>query len=85
VKLEPKPAIQATLVLVLWGGLIWLIIILPLWVVAATLLPLSLGALWWLLYVAFRELERLHAKTIEAREAAHDARREMDQIKQEKK
>ncbi len=84
-KLEPKPAIQATLCFVLFVGIIGLIIILPSWVVAATLLPLSLGALWWLLYVAFRELERLHAKTIEAREAANDARREIDQLKQEKK
>jgi hypothetical protein len=85
VKLEPKPALKATLGLVLFVGIIWLIIILPEWLIAATLLPLSLGALWWLLYVAFRELERLHAKTIEAREAAHDARRVMDQLKQEKK
>jgi hypothetical protein len=84
-RLEPKPALQATLCLVLLGGLIALIVILPSWVVAALILPLSLGALWWLFYVAFRELERLHKVTIEAREAAREAQRELDQLKQEKK
>jgi hypothetical protein len=49
VKLEPKPAIQATLVLVLWGGLIWLIIIFP-----EVFLPVMVGALWYLLYTIFK-------------------------------
>jgi hypothetical protein len=83
-RIEPDPAIKATLYLTLLVGLIVLEIILPSWVIAAIILPLSLGALWWLFYIAFRDLERLHAKTIEAREAApREARREMDQLKQE--
>jgi hypothetical protein len=61
-KLEPKPAIQATLVLVLWGGLIWLIIILPKQVIvavfAAVFLPVVVGALWWLMYTIFRDRDR---------------------------
>jgi hypothetical protein len=58
-KLEPKPAIQATLYLGLWGGLIVLIILLPLWVVAAVMLPVLLGMLWWLMYTSFRDRDRL--------------------------
>jgi hypothetical protein len=54
VKLEAKPAIQATLCLVLLVGLMVLLLILPDWVFVAVMLPLSLGFLWWLLYIAFR-------------------------------
>jgi hypothetical protein len=84
-RLEPKPALQATLYLVLLAVVIALEIILPGWVIATIILPLALGVLWWLLYIAFRELERLHAKTLEAREATREAQREADQLKQEKK
>jgi hypothetical protein len=58
-KLEPKPAIKATLCLVLGGGLIWLIIVLPKPVVftvfAAVYLPVLVGAVWWLMYTLFRD------------------------------
>jgi hypothetical protein len=58
-KLEPKPALQATLYLMLLLGLIVLIIALPSWAVAALVLPIVLGCLWWLLYTMLRELHRL--------------------------
>lgn len=44
-RLEPKPALQATLYVALLVGLIVLIILLPSWVVAALVLPLLLGSL----------------------------------------
>jgi hypothetical protein len=58
-KLELKPALQATLCLALLVGLIVLIAFLPLWALAAVMLPLLLGILWWLLYTSFRQLHRL--------------------------
>jgi hypothetical protein len=57
-KLEPKPVLQATFYVALLVGLFVLIIILPQWVIAAVVLPLLLGIVWWLLYTAFRELHR---------------------------
>jgi hypothetical protein len=61
-KLEPKPALKATLYLVLFGGLVALEIILPAWVVATTLLPLSIGVLWYLLYAFFKDRDRLQKR-----------------------
>ena len=49
-RLEPKPAIQATLYLVLLVGYIVSLAYIPPWVVAAVMLPIWLGALWWLIY-----------------------------------
>jgi hypothetical protein len=57
-KLEPKPVLQATFYVALLVGPFVLIIILPQWVIAAVVLPLLLGIVWWLLYTAFRELHR---------------------------
>jgi hypothetical protein len=52
-RIEPKPAIKATLALMLLVGFMVVLIILPDWAVFAVVLPLALGFLWWLLYVAF--------------------------------
>src|SRR5918999_1206368 len=46
-KLELKPALQATLFLVLWGGVIGLMIVLPPQVLAAVILPPLIGCLWF--------------------------------------
>lgn len=58
-KLEPGPAIKATLYLVLLVGLICLVNILPPRVVAAVMIPVLLGMLWWLMYTSFRDRDRL--------------------------
>jgi hypothetical protein len=58
VKLEPKPALKATLYLLFWVGVIWLIIILPEPVIAAVFLPVLVGMLWYLLYTIFRDQDR---------------------------
>jgi hypothetical protein len=58
-RLEPKPALKATLYLALWVGLIVLIVLLPSWVVAAVMIPAVLGMLWWLMYTTFRDRDRL--------------------------
>lgn len=54
-KLESKPALQATLLLVLVMGVIAVMALLPWWVN----LPISIGVLWGLFYIALRELHRL--------------------------
>jgi hypothetical protein len=55
-RLEPKPALQATLYLV---GLIVLLVVigfvLPWWALTTVGLAIMLGCLWWMLY----ELHRL--------------------------
>jgi hypothetical protein len=44
------PAIKATLCLVLVGYIVSLLVFSPLWVIPPMMLPIWLGALWWLIY-----------------------------------
>lgn len=55
-KIEPKPAVQATLYLV---AFIVLLVLLPWKVLAPLLLLYLLGMLWWLMYTSFRDQDRL--------------------------
>jgi hypothetical protein len=53
-RLEPKPALQATLYVALLVGLTVLIVFLLSRVIAALVLPILLGGLWWLIYTALK-------------------------------
>jgi hypothetical protein len=70
---------------VLFVGLLVLIALMPDWAFAVLMLPLALGWLWFLIY----RLLEMREKAREAREvsqkAALEARREADQLKQERR
>lgn len=53
-RLEPEPALKATLYLAFLVGLIVSVALLPLRVLAAVWLVAALGSCWWLLYIGFR-------------------------------
>jgi hypothetical protein len=71
--LEPKPALEATLYIVLLMGVVVLVILLPEWVVAAVMLPILLGMLWWLMYTSFRDRDRLKKELELHRLKSHEA------------
>jgi hypothetical protein len=62
-KLEPKPALQATLYLALMGGAVVGVVLMPEWVLTrvfpVVFLPICIGALWYLMYASLRDRDRL--------------------------
>jgi hypothetical protein len=63
-KLEPKPALQATLYLALMVAAVVVVIRMPEWVLTCVFpvvfFPLCLGALWYLMYASLRDRDRLN-------------------------